>query len=602
MSYRLPKTVGMNQIAYSEAWPYPRHGGVLDQFTTKELFDELSSYGINALRLWLSVPYDDGYSGPPVYEDMHEVWEHPGIDTLVVIFKHPHEESFIEPGCHSDRVTTDNLNEPTYEIATFLYENIGHLNKTIIFTAPEIDNMARGYDCEGADEALWWDWDRSEECRAEKTDEECAFEMYEERMAVLIANAERRQREVRRARDEHPDANLVVATSITVSVFDEEPEYYNKFALRDNIPDMDPSPDYIGLSQGASGGRDFAFPIMQTMLFTGFPTDRQFVDQVYVNEEYPGKQYNLVKPAIEVAFNWDIQTVLIWMWKQGWRSYNEDNTPHGNKGMWQWANDPEVPGKTVYGDPTSGFQVVEELHPAFTTHTPTPEFTNTPTETPTPEPTATPEATPTPDDPCAECPAPGSYWCEMAPAACIQCWNECGQPYVTPTPVPPTPTPTPEPGDCSHCPPPGSIGCIISYTACEQCWSDCGSPLATPTPRDTPTPTPTPVPPTVATISMGTIEGSPSHCTWVATHQGSGFQVSKDFPDCSKDIQATFNQVGWWSMELTVHYPHGYSGVDDPCKDQEGTVCGDLDGDGLYEFRTFQMVEVIEEPEVPLES
>jgi hypothetical protein len=55
-------------------------------------------------------------------------------------------------------------------------------------------------------------------------------------------------------------------------------------------------------------------------------------------------------------------------------------------------------------------------------------------------------------------------------------------------------------------------------------------------------------------------------------------------------------------MELTVHYPHGYSGVDDPCKDQEGTVCGDLDGDGLYEFRTFQMVEVIEEPEVPLES
>jgi hypothetical protein len=596
----------VNQIAYDDAWPWPRHGGVLSQFTTKELFDELSSYGINAIRLWLSVPYNDGENGPPIYEDMAEVWSHSGIDTIVVIFKHPHSESMIEPGCNGPRVTTDNLNEPTYEIATYLYENFGDQPKTIIITAPEIDNMARGYDCEALDDALWHDWDKTEQCLVTegKTRVECANEMYLERMDALIAKAEQRQRDVERARAEHPDAVLLVGSSITVSVFEENPEYYNKYALRDNIPYMEISPDWIGLSQGASGGRDFAFPISETERLTGYPRDRMFVDQVYMNEKYPGVQYNLIKPAIQVAFSWDVDMALIWMWKQGWRSFNERGQPE-NKGMWQWANEPGIPGKTVYGDPTSGMDVIRELHPDWIEPTPTPE--DTPTETPTPEPTdtPTPEPTPTPEDPCADCPQPGSIGCTIAYGACVQCWENCGQPIeptATPTPVTPTPTPTPEPGDCSHCPAPGSIGCVISYSVCVQCWEDCGQPIATPTPRDTPTPTPTPTPwYSAAPLVSVEAEGEPSHCTWVATHDISGLQVAHDVPRCDP-FNISFPEEGWWTLEMTAHYMHGYSGVEDPCKGVEGTICGDLDEDGWYEFRTSQRIEVLPAPEVPIVS
>ncbi len=62
-----------------------------------------------------------------------------------------------------------------------------------------------------------------------------------------------------------------------------------------------------------------------------------------------------------------------------------------------------------------------------------------------PVPTAT--ITPTPD-PCAGCPAPGSFTCAMWPLVCFQCWEDCGRPIAThtPTPIPVQPTRTPQPG------------------------------------------------------------------------------------------------------------------------------------------------------------
>lgn len=603
-SYRLAKSVGVNQIAYSEAWPKPRHGGVLDQFTTKELFDELGSYGINAVRLWLSVRPDDGFNGPPVYEDMREVWGHPDIDTIVVLFTHPAFYTAAEPGCRGGDTSVGwEINEPTYEIATFLYENFGDQPKTIIFTEQEVDNMARGYDCTEPTDHVWHMWEGSTDCRLAKSNVECAMELTEMRWAAALERAENRQRAVMQARAEHPDAQLMVGTSITISQFEDSPRFFGKSFLKNYLPGMDPSADWVGMSQGASGGRDFSMPIQQVKLYTGYPTDRLFVDQVYVNEKYPGVQYNLIAPAIRVAFNWDVQQVFIWMWKQGWRSYNDRGQPE-NKGMWQWANEQGVPGKVVYGDPTSGMDVIRELHPGWIEPTPTPE---TPVDTPTPKPTATPEETPTPEvGLCDHCPAQGSIGCTINYPLCVRCWEDCGEPIATPTPAPPTPTPTPTggvilptptpaPGDCSHCAPPGSIGCTISYVVCVQCWADCGHPIATPTPRP---PTPTPTPNDTATLSMTKIEGTPTHCTWVATHQESGLQVSKDFPDCSKDIHVTFSEVGMWSLEVTVHYAHGYNGQE--LNEEEGWALGDLDEDGLYEYRTYRMIEVTEAPEVPI--
>lgn len=69
----------------------------------------------------------------------------------------------------------------------------------------------------------------------------------------------------------------------------------------------------------------------------------------------------------------------------------------------------------------------------------------------TPAPTATPSPTP---DPCAACPAPDSFTCQMWPLICYQCWEDCGHPIATPTPTPtatpppPTATPTPQGPEC----------------------------------------------------------------------------------------------------------------------------------------------------------
>lgn len=61
--------------------------------------------------------------------------------------------------------------------------------------------------------------------------------------------------------------------------------------------------------------------------------------------------------------------------------------------------------------------------------------------------------------------------------------------------VEPGPTWTPTPVDpCAHCPPPESVGCWINYEACVDCWEECGQPIATPTPTRTPTPAATPTP------------------------------------------------------------------------------------------------------------
>lgn len=64
-------------------------------------------------------------------------------------------------------------------------------------------------------------------------------------------------------------------------------------------------------------------------------------------------------------------------------------------------------------------------------------------------------------------------------------------PTWTPTP---TPTMTPAPDPCASCPDPASFSCQAWPAACYQCWADCGQPMATPTPTRTPTRTATPIP------------------------------------------------------------------------------------------------------------
>jgi hypothetical protein len=415
------------------------------------------------------------------------------------------------------------------------------------------------------------------------------------------------------ARSQFPDAQLQVLNGMVVNHTD--PVKYPTYRMVcEGFQKMEHKPDVIGLTHYSlieeHTPRE-AIDVIQEC--TGYPTSRIYVAETGWGRAQRGPQSDWYATVLPEFADAGINLMFAWMWKQYWPGSFDDEGNRVNKWFGLWEVDPEsgLPTHESFtGRWTDGLEWIAEWKMQFEDD-PLPYVPPPDGATPTPVPTNTPvppTATPTPDeDPCAECPEPGTIGCTIAYPACVQCWENCGQPIedtptptpVTPTPVPPTPTP--EPGDCSHCPAPGSIGCVIAYPACVQCWSDCGSPLATPTPRDTPTPTPTPKPPDTASISTSIEGGAVSHCVWVATHQESGFQTSKTYPECA-DFDATFNQVGMWSLEMTAHFLHGYSGVEDPCNETEGTLCGDLDGDGLYEFRTYKFIEVLPKPEAPIVS
>ena len=96
MNYSVPRGVGVTQVAYEMLRkPVTRH------FTTKELLDDISSHGIRIVKLWLEGnPFDGagrwGWTTPwgvempgmgsheAIYEDMDEVWRHPGVDVYRV--------------------------------------------------------------------------------------------------------------------------------------------------------------------------------------------------------------------------------------------------------------------------------------------------------------------------------------------------------------------------------------------------------------------------------------------------------------------------------------------------------------------------------------
>ncbi len=391
VNYEIPRTVGVAQIAYSAAWPF--NNGLLDHFTTKELLDELTFHGISAVRLWLSVPYNDGmverHDGcgntwiSTTFEDMREVWGHPQINTFVVIFTDPAYANW-EPGCQSVR-NISWPNEPTYEIATFLYEHFGHLDKTIIIANPETDNLWRGYDCVEPTEAYFdsfWGPDRQEECFSTKTLEECVYELSMARFDYTRMQIEKRQIAVERARAENPDAALRIYTSMTINVFTperaEKGKYLGKFALRDM--EFEHDPDFIGASVWDGAGISVAEAIRQVRYYTGYPAKRIFLDQAGASEKRPGRQYPVIYARVEDAFNSGVNLALVWMWRQTWHHFNDTEDSKGlwltttttnpkwsfekaliplNKGMWNWIT---TEGWVEWGEPTSGLGAIYDLN------------------------------------------------------------------------------------------------------------------------------------------------------------------------------------------------------------------------------------------------
>jgi hypothetical protein len=367
IDYTLPKTVGVAQIAYSEAWKayqknMPHH------FTTKELFDDLGYHGIRAVRLWLTVPFDDGIrastSGGDIvwvtttFEDMREVWEHPDVDVIMVILTDMRHTGR-EIDCDGKPSMTW-INDPVEEFARFMFEHFSDQDKTVIIANTETDNQWRGFRCDDPEEMIWDSIPPADvaECLAANTREECVREFSYWRMKYALRQIEKRQRIVEEVRSEYPGAALKLRTSMTVHVFNREQaqgKYLGQFALS-WVRKMTYKPDYIGISFWRGAKMTLTEAIQYVHRITHYPRNRMIIDQIGQNEKEYGRQYSRITKLTHEAWANKINLVLVWMWKTTWSV-----PPERNKGMWNVLCEAPNPW-CGWGEPNSGLGAIYELN------------------------------------------------------------------------------------------------------------------------------------------------------------------------------------------------------------------------------------------------
>ena len=364
-SYLLPKTVGVAQIAYSGAW-YSYQKSMPHHLTTLELFDELAYHGIRAVRLWLTVPYWDGikprYDGcgneitGVIFEDMRLVWEHPYVDTIVLILTDAGHTSY-ETDCDGSGSMTW-LNAPIKDFATFMFENFGDQDKTIILANTEIDNQWRGFKCTEPDEInfdSFWGPARQEECLAENTIKECVLEMAKIRYDYAIRKVEEGQRIVEEVRDRYPNAKLRLETSMTISAFAPTERLLGMYALS-AVRDMEYPPDRIGVSHWKGSNITLTEAIEIVKMVSGYSIERLFVDQIGQNEKTYGRQYTTITRKAHEAWDAGVTLVMVWLWRTTWPI-----PPEKDKGMWSQLCIPPIPW-CGWGESNSGLQAIYELN------------------------------------------------------------------------------------------------------------------------------------------------------------------------------------------------------------------------------------------------
>lgn len=638
----LPKVVGYTQVGdMKDAIDRP---GFNFQ-SNEETVNKMVANGFQAVHLW---PHESVHS-----EDIRKVICNPAIKLLV-----------IRPGSRIGRDADMCIEEDGYagvwenadfgQIAWGLLEDHGDLA------------------CRGGEplDIILNNWEGDWQAKGAH----CRFRVPSERRWYRMkAELEMAQMGVMWAREEHPDAALRVFFGMTTN--HRLDDKYEWTLIRDGFADLDPRwwPDLMSISTYGDQGDETPQMIVDTIQrHTGYPVSRMYVAETGVNEKWRGRQRTTFSDRLPEIAATGIRAVFVWTWEQYWPGELKEDGSRAGGWFGNWEVD-ENSGDPIHesftGRWTSGLNFIQEFRLVFDenplppveppigrtplpsptppettptpvppTETPKPPPTGTPTpptHTPVPPtptfvpPTGTPVDTPTPPvatetpipppvytftptpDPCADCPIPGTIWCDMYPDECALCWEECGQPMNTPTPGPPTntptktptpgaptPTPTSVPGDCDDCPLPGTIGCEISPPACYQCWEDCGEPLPTRTPTPTPTITPTPTPPWSDNPTFSVeAEDTPTHCVWVYTHDETGTVITKEVPLCG-DSNQTFGLEGWWTIEITAHFDHGFTGATQT--EPNGDKYGDLDGDGKYEYWHTQPLEVLPKPDVPI--
>jgi hypothetical protein len=537
MAAPVPRSVGgWMMVPDMSLGPIPWWHATPGKRPLAESFELMVNEGLTAVAVMLRA-----HPTANEYEDIRAAFENPDIDIIVMV---PLHWGTLEQGCVGGR----NIRWLNYPLELFgmLYQEYGDQDKTIIVLPLETDWTVAGIGCDGADECV------TEDGRFDFFFNACVGSVEEctvsacnsvklERAERLLTIFNERQFAVEAARAAHPNAKLRVEHGIAVNFFNEE----LCVVARDLIPQMPLPPDRIGASLYKRAG-DPVEAFNKVMAWTGLPADKIFISEIGAREgtqpscdkEFSDgsilgsasieelvcgtviegtPQYDRIVPVVTELLGLGAPFALVWSWEEVAFSGS-----HSGRSVLDAVTEEHL----------SGYTAIEELNAVWRTPTPAPRMRR-------------------------------------------------GGRRVVPDP-------------CSECPDPQSTGCIISWPACVQCWEDCGQPLPTPTPTPTPTVTPTPTPyysdaPLVSVFPVV----PPTHCTWTITHT-SGTSFSGVMPGCSP-VNMSFPLAGIWELNVVLHFAHEW--------DEEGwevlengDIWGDVDGDGLYEYVNVKMIDVLAEP------
>jgi hypothetical protein len=578
-----PKVMGMVQLG---DMANPLYGNTFNFQSNAETANQLLANGFQAIEIW---PHETTMS-----QDVGLVICNPGIKVIAI---RPLARVSLDSG-----TCIEGFKNPTWENADFgqiaydLLEQYGDLScrggvpLDIILNNWEIDWQYKGPFCREATPTPY-------------------------RYQKVTEMLKTRQMGVEWARSSFPDASLRVFHGIVVN--HHEATYAFSFS-RDVLPGLIADgygPHVIGISFYTKQWT-FTQVVEVLKLRTGYPVSRMYVAEHGENEKWTGRQRARFEETLPLMDTAGIRLIFMWTRQQFWPGEIADDGSRagGWHGLWEVDENLGLPiQRSFTGRWTSGLHFIQDFRmrfdepplPAMTPpvgNTPVPSPTPPgggatptpvpPTETPKPPPTGTPRPpTPTPVPP-TETPVDTPTETPV---------DTPTPPVATETPIPPpvyTFTPTPDPDPCEDCLDPEDFWCKMLPDACYQCWEECGEPLPTRTPTVTPTITPTPTPPWSDNPTFSVLaEDTPTHCSWLFTHDESGAIITKEVADCA-DMNLTFGIEGWWTIEITTHFDHGYTGVTHT--KPNGDKYGDLDGDGKYEYWHSQPLEVLPKPDVPV--
>lgn len=240
--------------------------------------NDLGGLGIKAIKLW---PTEHHLSS-----NMQQIYQDPRFD-VIAIRPLNNSQQVTEIGCDGKQYTYYRWENIDYgQVALDLYQNFGHLDKTIILTGWEGDNQIKGLGC------------------GNRVPSQAEIDSYRQLLEVREAG-------IRAAQNAYPNANLWVVHAIEVNHV-----LGTSFRIIDEIiPNMSPQPHLISYSHWS-----VTYSITQTIdhiasVISPLPRHRIIIGEVGRTERPCCSQYPSLYDSYSEAYNAGSNLVFMWNYR-----------------------------------------------------------------------------------------------------------------------------------------------------------------------------------------------------------------------------------------------------------------------------------------------